>query len=424
MYADGVCVVRREETAAPWRTLHAGIVKIQRVTGFVFRKDTGNSVGVETMDLVPPSSSRPRFYRPELDAMRLFAFLCIFGHHTLTPHVMSGRTQSIGLRSILATSLKFAVSLFFVLSGYLITTLLAMEKENTGRVHLRAFYQRRIARIWPLYYAFTLVVLVIGAFVPRLLPTARALAAFTFFSGNWYLVFAHSIVAGGLGILWSINIEEQFYLLWPLMIKGYERRAVPGFSLGVVAAAYLVLFWLGRHGIVSDVSVRFNTLVEMQFFAAGSLLAVWLPREGLHFPGWARLLLAGCGLLCWGVGTRLFDDMTPTVLWWMPAALYGCVMAGCVVLFVSFFGIPGRWIPRPVLWLGKISYGLYVYHVLVLSLMAPWSAPREHKVSFAVAHRSMELLLTILVAGLSYRWLERPFLRWKERATFVPNRQV
>jgi len=122
--------------------------------------------------------------------------------------------------------LKFAVSLFFVLSGYLITTLLAMEKENTGRVHLRAFYQRRVARIWPLYYGFTLAVLVIGVFVPRLLPSARALAAYTFFSGNWYLVFSHSNLAGGLGILWSINIEEQFYLLWPLLIKGYERRSL------------------------------------------------------------------------------------------------------------------------------------------------------------------------------------------------------
>jgi len=384
-----------------------------------------DSVRVETTtDLVPPRSARPRFYRPELDAMRLFAFLCIFVHHTLIPPVVSGRTQHIGLRSTLGTPLKFAVSLFFVLSGYLITTLLAMEKENTGRVHLRAFYQRRVARIWPLYYGFTLAVLVIGVFVPRLLPSARALAAYTFFSGNWYLVFSHSNLAGGLGILWSINIEEQFYLLWPLLIKGYERRSLIALSLGILAASYLLLFSLGRHGIVSDVAVRFNSLVEMQFFAAGSLLAAWLPREDFHCPGWARSLLAACGLSCWGVGTRLFGGMTASALWWMPAALYACAMAGCVALFISFFGMPGRWIPRPVLWLGKISYGLYVYHVLVLSLMPSWPAAQKHGVSLAVARVFMELLLAILVAGLSYRWLEKPFLRWKERATFVPNRQV
>jgi peptidoglycan/LPS O-acetylase OafA/YrhL len=382
-------------------------------------------VGVATTtDLFPARSARPRFYRPELDAMRLFAFLCVFAHHTLTPPVVAGRTQHIGLRSTLGTPLKFAVSLFFMLSGYLITTLLAMEKESTGRVHLRAFYQRRVARIWPVYYGFTLAVLVIGVLLPRLLPSARALAAYTFFSGNWYLVFAHANLAGGLGILWSINIEEQFYLLWPLMIKGCERRRLIGLSLTIVAAAYLLLFLLGRHGIVSDVAVRFNSLVEMQFFAAGSLLAAWLPREDLHFPGWARSLLAACGLLCWGAGTRLFGGMTPSVLWWMPAALYGCTMAGCVALFISFFGMPGSWIPRPVLWLGKISYGLYVYHVLVLSLMPSWPAPQKHWVSLAVARVFMELVLAILVAGFSYRWLEKPFLRWKERATFVANRRV
>jgi peptidoglycan/LPS O-acetylase OafA/YrhL len=369
-------------------------------------------------------SSRPKFYRPELDAMRLFAFLCIFVHHTLIPPVVPGRTQDIGLRSTLGTPLKFAVSLFFVLSGYLITTLLAMEKESTGQVHLRAFYQRRIARIWPVYYSFTVVVLVIGVFVPRLLPSVGALAAYTFFSGNWYLVFARPNLAGSLGILWSINIEEQFYLLWPLMIKGYNRRTLIGLSLGILAAAHLLLLLLGRLGIVSDVAVRFNSLVEMQFFAAGSLLAAWLPREGLHYPGWVRSLLAACGLLCWGVGTRVFGGMTSSVLWWMPAALYASAMAGCVALFISFFGMPDSWIPRPVLWLGKISYGLYVYHVLVLSLMPSWQEAQKHNVSLAIARVFMELLLVILVAGLSYRWLEQPFLRWREKATFVANRQV
>jgi peptidoglycan/LPS O-acetylase OafA/YrhL len=369
--------------------------------------------------------ARPVFFRPELDAMRFFAFLCVFLHHTLTPpSAAHGFLAQATLRGTLASSAKFAVSLFFLLSGYLITTLLGLEKEYTGRVHLAAFYQRRIARIWPLYYAFMLLVLLIGTIVPRVLPSAGAVAASTFFSGNWFLILGGSGFVGGLGILWSVNIEEQFYLVWPLFAKYYGRRSLIWISTIIVLSAFAVLIVCGAHGIFSDITLRFNPLVEMQFFAAGALMSIWLPRDGLSAPAPVRLVFAFVGLLCWFVGTRWFGmvGQGSAPAWWMPAALYACVLAGCVLLFLSFFGVPERFFPRKILWLGKISYGLYVYQALVLTLAPRWPAKWSHGAGLAVARVCLELLLVIVLAGLSYRWLELPFLRLKRRSTFISNR--
>jgi peptidoglycan/LPS O-acetylase OafA/YrhL len=370
--------------------------------------------------------SWPDFFRPELDAMRFFAFLCIFFHHTLTQPTVNDLTQQVSVRNTVATSAKFAVSLFFLLSGYLITNLLVMEKEITGKVHLGDFYKRRIARIWPVYYAFMILVLLLGSIVHRLQPSTGAVVAFTLFSGNWFLIFGGASFVGGLGILWSINIEEQFYLVWPLIVRGSAPRSLIWVSTGTIITAYAFLFLLGARGIFSDVALRFNPLVEMQFFAAGALLSIWLPRDGIRLPGSIRLLLASFGLFCWAAGTHLFGSIGPgtALAPWSPAALYGCVLAGCIALFISFFGVPGRFIPQSIRWLGKISYGLYVYHVLVLTFTPRWPASWEHRASLTGLRLCFELSITVLVAGLSYHWLELPFLRWKERITFVPNRRA
>ena len=372
-----------------------------------------------TDDLASHKTSRRGFYRPELDALRFFAFLCIFFFHTL-----SRPNPGTDLRDTLTFSLKFAVSLFFLLSGYLITTLLSIEKEVTGRVHLGSFYKRRIARIWPLYYWFIVVVLLLGTEVPRVLPSGKALTTFLFFSGNWLIARGDVKTLGAIGILWSVNIEEQFYLVWPVITKFCGRRNLFAVSTAILAVSYAVLLWLGARGGFSELTFRDNSLVEMQYFAAGALLAAWLPQQGIRMPGAARLLLGTVGLSCWVAGTHLFGDTAAGALaiWWTSAALYGCVLVGCVALFLSFFGMPKAWIPQPILWLGKISYGLYVYHVLVLALMPRWPARWGHGAGLSAARLCLELLLSILVAGLSYRWIEQPFLRWKESFTFVPNR--
>jgi peptidoglycan/LPS O-acetylase OafA/YrhL len=370
--------------------------------------------------------ARPqRFYRPELDAMRFFAFLCVFFHHTLSRASVGEPISPYPFRDVFTDSLKYAVSLFFLLSGYLITTLLKIEQESMGKVDLRAFYGRRIARIWPLYYSFLVIILLVAIAVPRELPVSGALLAFLFFSGNWFIYFAGGAVGsavGGLGILWSVNVEEQFYLFWPLLIRFGRSRQGRLIPAVILICSYVVLIVYGILRLNSDVALRFNTLIEMQFFAAGAILAIGLPRAGLKIPLLLRLILVLSGLSSWIVGDRWLSIFAKTEIrtipmWWAPAALYGCILIGCVALFLGFFGLSRRWLPTPLLWLGKISYGLYLYHSLVRALMPRWQSGK-----YGAIRLGLELLITIWISGVSYHWLEGPFLRWKDRITLVPNR--
>lgn len=359
------------------------------------------------------------FYLPELDAMRFFAFLCIFFHHTFSQSRIGAIASHESVRSIVAESSKFAVSLFFLLSGYLISVLLVLELEITGGLHLGDFYRRRVARIWPLYYSFIAIVLLAGLVISRVQPSRGALLAFVFLSGNWFIADVGGM-AGGLGILWSVNIEGQFYLLWPLLLKwGRGLRLI---SVVILLCSYVVLLWFGMHGKNSDLTLRFNTFVEMQFFSMGALLAGWLPRAGLQIPLVFRLLLIPLGGCCWIAGVCLSHGRYAQSVSarYEGIFLYGCVLVGCVLVFLGFHGAPVRWFPRPILWLGKISYGLYVYHSLVLALMPRWWPG----IGWATIRCGVEFLLTVIVAGASYRWLEQPFLRWKKNVTFVPNRPV
>jgi peptidoglycan/LPS O-acetylase OafA/YrhL len=366
--------------------------------------------------------ARPqRFYRPELDAMRFFAFLCVFFHHGLSRANVGELISPPLFRDFFADSLKYAVSLFFLLSGYLITTLLRIEQESIGKLDLRAFYGRRIARIWPLYYSFLVIVLLVAIAVPRESPVSGALLAFLFFSGNWFVYVAGGLT-GGLGILWSVNVEEQFYLFWPILIRFGRGRQGTLIPAVILICSYILLIVYGILRLNSDVVLRFNTLIEMQFFAAGGILAIWLPRAGLKIPLPLRSMLVLSGLSSWIAANcwlSIFGktEIRTIQMWWAPAALYGCVLIGCVALFLGFFGLPRRWLPTPLLWLGKISYGLYLYHSLVRTLMPRWQSGK-----YGAIRLGLELLITILISGVSYHWLEAPFLRWKGRITLVPNR--
>jgi peptidoglycan/LPS O-acetylase OafA/YrhL len=164
-----------------------------------------------------------RFYHPELDALRFFAFLMVFLHHAF-PHQPEFWTK-LGVPSVLATALAgigatgaFGVSLFFVLSAYLITELLLREKEQVGSLDVKSFYVRRILRIWPLYFFFLALAVALQWVVPGQHMGWRAGLAFSALAGNWYIVFI-GFPSSVIFPLWSVSIEEQFYLTWPLVVR-------------------------------------------------------------------------------------------------------------------------------------------------------------------------------------------------------------
>src|SRR4051812_6146531 len=157
---------------------------------------------------VPSTQSRARFYRPELDLLRFVAFLAVFLHHAIPPYARmhDGLEHSRAILIFVREIGSYGMSLFFVLSSYLITELLLREKQATGTVHMRAFYTRRILRIWPLYFGFLAFCVVLPHFVRKVAPleTGRVLA-FVFLAGNWFTGRA-GFTANPASPLWSISL--------------------------------------------------------------------------------------------------------------------------------------------------------------------------------------------------------------------------
>lgn len=361
-----------------------------------------------------------RFYRPELDVLRFFAFFCVFTYHTLNVKSVGGSLR--GVAAALEISLSFAVSLFFLLSAFLITTLLDKELEQTGRIHVRAFYVRRVTRIWPLYYFFLLVALVVSIHVSWWRISGSFVAAWVLMVGNWYIITAHAFLSP-VTVLWSVNIEEQFYLFCPWVVAIFRRKGLIAFSVATIGISMATLFWLGYRRIFDDNSLRFNTLVELQYFAAGTLVAMRMKRRSLSLSALARVALFILGLVCWGGGTYFFDSQCQTShqVWWSPASEYTLVNLGCLAFFFSVYGVTLGKTMRPFIYLGKISYGLYLYHIL-FAVMVRKMFPGHYNVEFKLVRAALSLGLTITTAAISYAWLERPFLRLKERFTFIASR--
>jgi len=325
-----------------------------------------------------------RFYRPELDALRFGAFFLVFLHHAL-PH--SSAEYSIGgpLAQILAAIARagaLGVDLFFALSSYLITELLLREQRATGTLNIRAFYTRRILRIWPLYYFALFILVPAMAFVdPSDTLPANYVAGFALLSGNWVCSFA-GYPASSFSQLWSVSIEEQFYLVWPWLVRGNVRR-IGVYAIAMLAVASITRIVLAATGTVHP-GVWCNTLTRLDPIAGGALLAVW--SKGPH----PRLWLVAAGLF----GLLLVGGFADHV-GWGTILTYPLAAASAVAILYGVLGCSMRF--RLPAYMGKISFGLYVFHVAAIQIAGPIAG----------------LPLTIAIAALSYRYLETPFLRLK-----------
>jgi peptidoglycan/LPS O-acetylase OafA/YrhL len=298
---------------------------------------------------------------------------------------------------------------------------LLRERDQTGTVDLRGFYLRRILRIWPLYLSFVVLAAIAGRFfLSQRLPLSYVMG-FTFMAGNWAYVFQglpHSFAIP----LWTVSIEEQFYLSWPLAL----RRATPR-GLTVIAIAVLLLAQILRAGMVatgaSVNAMEYNTFTRLDPIAFGILVALFhdqLPRLE-PWQRWALLVtgVATC-IAAYAISSLENDDIKST---WHEAVAHSmtAVAAGAVLLAVLGATHP-FFRNQALIYLGKISYGLYVIHELAHLLakqIFPAASPFRVMVQSGVS-----LAITIALAAASYRWLETPFLRLKERFAHVRSRPV
>jgi len=388
------------------------------------------------------SEPAERFYLPELDVLRFFAFFAVFLCHVAPQGPVFYQTGVLGR---MGASGAFGVDLFFTLSGYLLTSLLLREREQTGDINLRAFYARRTLRIWPLYY-FSLVLAflltripasIIGAppflgnlFAPIHLSSYIFLATFLFnfnffnsLGTNPTLFMAH---------LWSISVEEQFYLFWPWFARYVPRRRIVVIPIVMIAVACIARAI--SLPLKFNVPVWVNTFTRLDPIAVGILIAL-LPR--LNPRPALRLVLVLVGFAGWQFAAYYcgLPDQPSTL---KISIGYPAVALGSGAFLLATLGTEslrsGSAMARCLVYLGKISYGLYVYNqlanfsarlllfrgaldrMLVLLGLPPWMAVPVYLI--------LAFGINVALAAVSYRWLEAPFLRLKERFTRVPSRAV
>lgn len=284
---------------------------------------------------------------PALDGIRAIAILLVFYGHFIGPDIIA----------------RAGVHLFFLLSGYLITGILARELRSTGRLSLRRFYWRRACRILPPYTLWLAVTWIVISPGSEEFGTLGALATFT---TNYWHIFgitgsepAWSFVAMTTHA-WSLAVEEQFYLLWPLLLGAVGLRRVPRVLLCI---AVTMLGW---------------TTIAALLGAGEQYLTRAFEVEGV----WLAL---GCL-----AGVRWGDKN-----WQVPLLS-----------------------ARPLAWIGAISYPLYLWHYW--GAWASFTLVPVHLPS--IVRIPLAILLTTLMACTSYYLLERPILRWRDRATPRINR--
>lgn len=310
------------------------------------------------------------------------------------------------------------MDIFFVLSGFLITAVLMQEYQRTGAISLKNFYLRRAMRLFPALFAVLAILAVFALPLPReeAIKAYRSILITFFYAANWVLAFSPREVLGPLNHTWSLAVEEQFYFTWPcalifLLRRKWERHYSVALLLAVAAASALHRFLLWN-GPASRPRVYFALDTRLDSILIGCALGLLFSWEML--PKTERqikmLKIAGrvsslfillvvltsardSAYLFQGVLTLVSVATTLVIL----ETLYH--PTGTVARVLGF---------RPLVWMGQLSYGLYIWHYPIFRQFTRFDwAP------FVVT--LAKLALTFAVASASYYWLEMPFLRLKSR---------
>ncbi len=348
-------------------------------------------------------------YVPALDGLRALAVALVLGYHLGVPG-MSGGLLGVGV--------------FFTLSGFLITGILLSTWHHTGRTGLGRFYLRRARRLLPAVVVLLVVVLLTTALVDRarLGAVAAQAAGAVLYVSNWQTIasgqsyFDRFTGPGPLDHLWSLAVEEQFYLVWPLLLLGlaalpWVTKRVAAWATGLLAGASFGLLWWHAGPGFDTTRAYEGTDTRAGGLLVGSLLAILMfrptgpPRlEGMPTRGadrWAVLGLAGIGAL------TVFTNEYSMFLYHGGLLLLSLATAAVVAVVVQpgsrVAAVLGR---RPLTWVGERSYGIYLWHLPVIVF-----TPTDVLADRPALRAATLAALTVGIAALSWALVEDPIRR-------------
>jgi peptidoglycan/LPS O-acetylase OafA/YrhL len=306
-------------------------------------------------------------YRPELDGIRALAILLVLAQHINLPS--STLAGMVG------------VNLFFVLSGYLITSLLISEQDKKGGINLRRFYERRVRRLIPALVAVLVATGALMAIQGRLGDYIGPAAVSFFYVSDIAKAIGYDL--GYVGHTWSLAMEEQFYLLWPaLLIFAPRKWLAPLAIAGIIGAVALQLLL-----VPDNVLAHFRPDVRADAILWGCLIAL-IP---VAVPRWAAAV-SGIALLV----------VSFTFLWPYAIGLSSVLSAVFIAGAASLAPILSA---RPLVRMGQISYGMYLWHAIPVGLF------QQQTLAGNVLAMAAVVAITIGLALISERWIERPFRR-------------
>jgi peptidoglycan/LPS O-acetylase OafA/YrhL len=335
---------------------------------------------------------------PSLDGLRAVSIALVILSHLLGTAGFPLGPRALGAAGDLG---YLGVRVFFVISGYLITNLLIAEAAKTGSISLKGFYIRRAYRILPAAYAL-IITIIVASQVSSLDVSGHDIAAAATYTMNY-----HYERSWELGHLWSLSVEEQFYLVWPLLVMVFGvRRIVPlSAALIVLAPICRILAW--RYAPNPDDVVMEAYPCVMDSIAAGCLLAG--ARTYLDGKRWYRFFTAGVGFVV-VVGAIAYAQLPSDHVLMVYVVDVTVMNVGLAVLVDRFVRYPGgpigvalNW--RPLMFVGTLSYSLYL-----------WQQPfLNHHVHRSVTAWPVNVVLAIGCALGSYYLVEKPFLALRDR---------
>ncbi len=307
------------------------------------------------------------------------------------------------------------VPFFFVLSGFLITGILLDNKGADARTFFSVFYARRSLRIFPLYFAY-LAVVAVTCWILRL-PT-EGWSWFFVYLQNFYLGARHLELSPGMHLshTWSLAVEEQFYMLWPLLVFITSRQWLKLLCVVLIGVGVVSRYWLAhntQHVPFAPLSSNLDTL------CLGALLAI-AARESR-----ARFVTQSYGSLAIGLALLVAINVWPNNTLNASNSQFMFVLA---LVFTGVVGIVGcsrnglglEW--RPLAYIGRISYGLYIWHALGFGIISTALSSRWIPDLGWVVNDAVRIGLTFCLAAASFRYFEAPILRLKEKISHGPDK--
>lgn len=356
-----------------------------------------------------------KFRFENLDSIRTVAFLTVFLAHSVASDLPSIIGNPIyNFFNIFRSVFSFGVPVFFVLSGFLISFLMLKEQESKTGFCVKNFYIRRVLRIWPVYY----IVIIFGFVVFPLLRTYilhipylenANFINYIFFIGNFDQIINNQLPFGvGLGPTWSVGVEEQFYLLWPIVIMFFKKRhfIIPIIGFIIISTLSSVIFkldsqntifcfiYLSTGALFAYISYYYNdkilkiTKISPVFFILALVMFILIIMDVICFLGFMKML----------------------------------VISVLIAYMIVYQCYSGRFALKniPLLErLGKYTYGLYLYHSICIfiihTLVLKILKIEENAVTIVLIIPLFSLILSIVISVLSYKYIELFFLKLKDR---------